>query len=175
MKQKMNFGNKPKPTKKKKKFAKYFSLSELVHTNHIDLQIANQLITQAEIKKLSYLATKILDPIRENFRLPMQITSGYRSAELNKKIGGSPTSQHSLCEAADFVINGLDDMEGSLHVFDWIRANINIPYGQVIHETNKLFRTTSIWIHISSGEPYRPVDKCRQALKYRRGEYFWVT
>lgn len=45
-----------------------------------------------------------LEPIRAKFGGPVMITSGYRSEEYNKMIGGSPTSQHIYAEAVDFII-----------------------------------------------------------------------
>ncbi len=41
--------------------------------------------------------------VRDLLETPVQITSGYRSPELNRAVGGSSTSQHTLGLAADFV------------------------------------------------------------------------
>lgn len=38
---------------------------------------------------------------------PVKINSGYRSPAYNKKVGGSPNSQHMKGTAADIVIPGL--------------------------------------------------------------------
>jgi hypothetical protein len=46
------------------------------------------------------LVKNILQPIRDYFG-PIRITSGYRSLELNLKIGGSSTSNHVFGFAAD--------------------------------------------------------------------------
>jgi hypothetical protein len=48
------------------------------------------------------LATTVLEPIRQVWH-EMQVLSWYRSEELNKAIGGSPTSQHRFAEAADIT------------------------------------------------------------------------
>lgn len=46
-----------------------------------------------------------LEPVRKKFGL-VKITSGYRSSEYNASVGGSPTSQHVLAEACDFLVPG---------------------------------------------------------------------
>lgn len=53
-----------------------------------------------------FLAHEILQPLRNFLGQPIVITSGYRMAEVNKLVGGSPTSQHLVGQAADFTIKG---------------------------------------------------------------------
>lgn len=45
-----------------------------------------------------------LQVLRDYFNLPIHINSAYRTESHNRKIGGSPNSQHLLCKAADIVI-----------------------------------------------------------------------
>lgn len=47
------------------------------------------------------LCVKLLQPLREAYGKPMPVNSGYRCPELNKAVGGVPTSQHVKGEAAD--------------------------------------------------------------------------
>lgn len=56
-----------------------------------------------------------LQQIREHFGKPVYITSGYRCPTHNKAIGGSETSQHTLGQAADFYIKGLDAEQIAIH------------------------------------------------------------
>ena len=53
------------------------------------------------LENLKAIAENIFQPIRNHFGVPIAVTSGYRSEELNKRIGGSLTSQHSKGEALD--------------------------------------------------------------------------
>ena len=53
----------------------------------------------------------LLQKIREHFKKPVTITSGYRNAAYNKKVGGAPNSQHCLGTAADIVISGVTPLE----------------------------------------------------------------
>ena len=48
-----------------------------------------------------------LQELRDKINLPIIISSGFRSAELNKAIGGAPSSWHMQFLACDFNIKGL--------------------------------------------------------------------
>lgn len=48
-----------------------------------------------------------LQILRDEIGKPIIINSGYRTKEYNKKIGGSPKSQHMLGKAADIKVNGM--------------------------------------------------------------------
>ena len=63
-----------------------------------------------------------LDNIREDYGLPLYITSGYRCKELNNKLNGSKTSQHMKGQAADI---NLGSVEKNREFFNWCKANIN--------------------------------------------------
>lgn len=56
--------------------------------------------------RLQFLAEHCLQPARDHFGVPLKINSGFRSAALNKAIGGSPTSFHSIGCAADITFVG---------------------------------------------------------------------
>jgi len=55
---------------------------------------------------LFYLCKLLLQPIREHTKLPITITSGFRTYEENKKINGKPQSLHLSGYAADFICAG---------------------------------------------------------------------
>jgi len=52
------------------------------------------------IDNVRLVATE-LQKVRDYFGKPIKVNSGYRTAEYNKKVGGSPTSYHLLALAAD--------------------------------------------------------------------------
>ncbi len=68
------------------------------------------------------LTVRLLEPLRVYHRQPMYITSGYRSEELNRLVGGSPNSQHMRGEAVDIYVLDryrlLEDLVGSRLNFD---------------------------------------------------------
>ena len=56
-----------------------------------------------------------LQQIRDHFRKPIRITSGYRTKAHNAKIGGSKNSQHTFGRAADIVVDGVDALKVALY------------------------------------------------------------
>lgn len=50
---------------------------------------------------------QLLQNIRDHFNRPVTITSAYRTLTHNKKVGGSPKSQHLYGMAADFQVEGV--------------------------------------------------------------------
>jgi zinc D-Ala-D-Ala carboxypeptidase len=91
---------------------------------------------------MKLLVEKVLDPLRAKVGA-IRVNSGYRTPEHNKKVGGSPTSQHCKGEAADIfpLEKDIDD------VFALIIREFK--YDQVILEKNS---RGSRWIHISYKE-----------------------
>ena len=57
--------------------------------------------TATHLISLKAVANNIFQPCRNHFGKPLRVTSGYRSKELNKAIGGANNSQHSKGEALD--------------------------------------------------------------------------
>ena len=52
----------------------------------------------------------LLQKIRDHFGRPVVITSGYRTASHNTKVGGSKSSQHLLGRAADIQVQDTDPL-----------------------------------------------------------------
>lgn len=63
--------------------------------------------TPEVVENLRRLCTHTLEPLREKLGLPIIITSGYRTKELNEIIvHASRKSQHMSGQAADFWVSG---------------------------------------------------------------------
>ena len=133
----------------------HFTLAELTRTSS---GLYNG-PTITEINALTALCTTLLEPVRNRFG-PVSIHSGFRSAAVNAKIGGSKTSQHMKGEAADFHCPGAT-LE---HVMRWIVVESGLSYGQVILEGHTAGEPT--WIHLSLGSPWRLGSACMQALTF---------
>jgi hypothetical protein len=117
------------------KLSNNFSLSEFVRT---ETGLPNR-PTQEAIANLKYLVQKVLQPARDKFG-PIEVTSGYRSPEVNAAVGGvGATSDHLFGRAADIQC---EDMAA---VFTYIRKYTH--FKQLIWE----FGTDSqpAWIHVS--------------------------
>lgn len=72
-------------------------------------------------------------------RLPIKINSWYRSAAVNKKVGGVPTSEHALGQAVDFVCPQFGTPYEICQSLIYHSHVLN--YNQLIYEHS--------WVHIS--------------------------
>jgi zinc D-Ala-D-Ala carboxypeptidase len=83
------------------KLSEHLELSEVTRSESAKRNGISNMPTPEHIENFKILAAKVFEPIREHFGVPIRISSGYRSKELNKCVGGSSTSQHSSGEAID--------------------------------------------------------------------------
>lgn len=124
-------------------FTKNFSYDELIASATAKRLGIDNTPTHEEKEKLRQLAETILQPIRDAWRAPIVVNSGYRSEALNKAVGGVSNSQHRLGEAADIKVGG---KERNKKLFNFIYKLISqgkIKVGQLIDEYNYQ------WIHVS--------------------------
>ena len=120
-----------------------FSLSELIKSQTAERCDIYNLPDKEHIESLQKLCDNILQPIRDYFKKPVVISSGYRSPELSQKIGSSSRSQHCKGEAADLEIPGISNKE----LADFI--NENLSFDQVILEFHNPDEINSGWVHVS--------------------------
>jgi len=140
------------------KLSEHLDLSEVIRSESAKRNGISNMPIEAHIKNLKLLAENIFQPIRNNFRCPIHISSGYRSIELNTAIKGSLTSQHCSGEAIDIDMDGTPNGVTNKMVFDFIKDNLQ--FDQLIWE----FGTDSNpdWVHVS----YESTGKQRkQVLK----------
>ena len=120
-----------------KNLSKYFSLRELTFSKIAEVHRIDNTPTPDALETLKYTASQ-LDKVRELLGKPVNISSGYRCLQVNRRLGSKDTSQHLKGEAVDFKC----ELFGSpKKVFDKIRES-NIQFDQLILEFNS-------WVHIS--------------------------
>lgn len=117
---------------------KYFTITELCHSNTADYLGINNSCREEHVVNLTALVDNVLDPLREWYGKSILVNSGYRCVELNDAINGSSTSQHMRGQAAD-VTTG--DRQQNRLLFEYIRKNL--PFDQLIDESN------FAWVHVS--------------------------
>ena len=98
---------------------------------------------EEEQANLQQLCEQVLQKVRDHFGKPVTVTSGYRSPELNKAIGGSTTSDHCKGMAADIEIAGVPNYE----LAEWIKDNCE--FRQLILEFYTPGIPDSGWVHVS--------------------------
>jgi hypothetical protein len=136
--------------------SKHLSLAEVTRSDSAKRNGISNEPTPAHLENFKLLAEKVFEPIREHFKVPIHISSGYRSLALNKKIGGSLTSQHCSGEAIDIDMDGSASGVTNAQVFNYIKDNLN--FDQLIWE----FGTGSNpdWVHVS----YESTGKQRKQI-----------
>ena len=119
---------------------KDFTLNEMYEsTTAIRLGIDNT-PSDSVIKNLLLLCQKVLQPLREHMDESIKVSSGYRCYDLNKKIGGSKTSQHCLGQAADISCG-----ERTAEMYEYIKNNL--IFDQLIWEFGDDHNPS--WVHVS--------------------------
>ena len=97
----------------------------------------NNQMSASQIESAKLLCENVFEPLRTYLNTPIEISSGFRSVQLNKMIGGSKTSQHTKGEAMDIKIGAKG--------FNYIKDNLN--FDQLIWEFGN--DDNPQWVHVS--------------------------
>ena len=139
------------------KLSKYVSLAEVTRSDTAKRKGIDNSPTAEHLENLKVISEEVFDKVREYFGVPLFISSGYRSAALNKAIGGSSTSDHNLGRAIDLDQDGHGNGVTNADVFNYIKSNLE--FDQLIWEfgTDK----NPDWVHVG----YRKGANRKQILK----------
>lgn len=132
--------------------SKNLSLSEMIISSEAKRKGISNMPTEEHLANMKKLAINVFQPIRDHFKVPIHISSGYRSLALNKAIKGSKTSQHVLGQAVDIDVDVSSNGINNKMIFEFIKNNID--FDQLINEFNYS------WVHVS----YNPNGKQRKQI-----------
>ena len=118
------------------KLSQNFTLAELSVT---ETGLKNVPTTEA-LSNLATLTNTILQPLRDKLGKPVNVTSGYRSQEVNKRVGGEALSAHLTGRAADIYVAGMTPYQLAKFIQD-----SGLPYDKVIQEPS--------WVHVQIAKP----------------------
>lgn len=137
---------------------KYFTFQEFERSATATRYAIDNTIPDKLKGNVAALVDNVLDPLREAWGGPIDVSSGYRCPELNRHIdGASKTSQHMTGQAADIRIyvrdadghkvkdaNGhaIVDKTANRRLFQMI-IDLKLPFDQLIDERN------FSWVHVS--------------------------
>ena len=126
------------------KLSKNFSRAEIEHSNTAKrLGIKNEM-SQEHLENMQNLIDNLIQPLRDGIG-PIRISSGYRSPQLNRAIGGSANkSQHCKGEALDLQFWKEGQMCNK-EIYDWIIES-GLDFDQMINEFD------FSWVHLSLKE-----------------------
>lgn len=123
----------------------HFTLDELVASQVAERRGIDNKPTIPIVRNLVRVA-ETLEQVRALVGRPIVISSGYRCPDLNKWVGGAPSSAHTLGLAADISCSGMAPRELAHAIRD-----SSIEFDQLIYE--------GTWVHLglSTGAPRREV------------------
>ncbi len=102
------FGSKDKNKSKNKNRVQLASAAGLARLSPLTLQRQTERVDVACFKPE---LVRLLKKVEKHYKKPVVVTSGYRSPQHNKRIGGASGSRHTTCEAADVQIKGVTKWE----------------------------------------------------------------
>ena len=122
------------------RLSKNFVLSEITRSNTAKrLGISNE-PSKKHLANMQKLITELIQPMRDSIG-PIRISSGYRSPQLNRAIGGSSRSQHCKGQALDLQYWKDGEMNNEI-IYKWV-LDSGLEFDQMINEFD------FAWIHIS--------------------------
>lgn len=119
--------------------SEFFTLRELTKSStasryHIDNTPSDDIV-----RNLQYGVNMVLDPLRRLYGKPIVITSGYRSPELNKKVGGVSNSWHTQGNAADIHVSSITE---ATKIFSNLQKIPSVDTALFEHSTS------GQWLHV---------------------------
>lgn len=119
-------------------------------------------------ENLRQVAINIFQPVRDAFRNPIYVSSGYRSADLNTAIGGSKRSQHVEGRALDLDADVYGGCTNS-QIFNYIKENLE--FDQLIWEFGD--ESNPDWVHVSFIYDGDNRKRCLKACRDDKGKVYY--
>lgn len=129
------------------------------------LGLSNVAYDVSVYEAIRYLATEVLQPVRDHFQVPIYVTSGYRTPVLNAAVGGAASSHHLTGCAADIRFNRSEKRYTIKDLFSWVYRNV--PYTELIAEG-----IPSGWVHIALVRG-RESEKALKYMLNTTGVVYW--
>ena len=133
------------------KLSEHFTLGEMTASSHKEVYNIPSHEAIANLKRL----TKWLEVLRMRAGTPIRINSGYRSPQLNKRIGGVPTSNHLTGCAVDIRTSGMEQAICYAAILIKYSKDSNQDFDELLIEKN---RYGAVWVHFA----VRPKDNRRK-------------
>ena len=116
-------------------------MEEFSHSSTAKARGIDNTVPEKLIPALRNLCERVLEPLREQVREPVIISSGYRCPALNKAVGGSDTSQHMKGEACDIWHADIQTLR------KWFEMLMDGDFDQLIFE--RVLKSDSCLIYVN--------------------------
>ena len=130
----------------KMKLSQHFSLGELTKSSHAEVY---NVPSHQAIENLKRVC-EWLEELRSRAGQPIVINSGYRSPQLNKKVGGAATSNHLTGCAVDIRVSGIEQALRYAVILLDIADEGGKDFDEILIERN---RYGAMWVHFAVRPP----------------------
>ena len=134
----------------------YFTIEEMCKSDVAKQYNIDNTPSEEATANLQCLIDEVLNPCRDKYGKPIIVNSGYRSKQLNAKIGGVDTSDHLTGEAADITGGSVEENRKIFRILVE-----NGKYDQLIWEKG------GQWVHVS----WRGDDSRHIMLEFKNSTY----
>ena len=126
----------------KANLSQHFTLGEFTRSKYPEVYNIPSHEAIANLKRLC----EWLEVLRNKIGHPIVINSGYRSPQLNRKVGGAPTSNHLTGCAVDIRTNGMEQaIEYAAILINYAKESQQ-DYDELLIEKN---RYGAVWLHFA--------------------------
>ena len=122
----------------------HFTYEEMIFSEYATRMAIDNTPSEEIKNNLIITCQKALEPIRSLAHIPIRVTSGYRSIDVNSGIGGVSTSQHCKGQAVDTIAIGISLKEYYQLIKKFVALK-QLVLDQIIFEFGQ-------WVHVSYNE-----------------------
>lgn len=133
-------------TTAKKNLSPSFTLAEMTYSTTAVAHGLDNTPNATQLRNLTELCKKILEPIRKEINQPIKVNSGFRAVKVNAAVGGVSTSAHCYGLAADIVCPRYGNAKTFCKFVEKFLKDNNIAFDQLIYEYGT-------WVHIGLRHP----------------------